>query len=62
MTLVLYFRKEYDYKIDVENIDAKANDGLLHLLKDYLKSLSEKERFELFAIIDEYQLVPNDYS
>lgn len=62
MTLFLYFRKEYDYKMDVGNIDAKANDGVLHLLKDYLKSLSKKERFELFAIIDEYQLVPNDYS
>ena len=62
MTLVLYFRKEYNYKIGVENIDIKANNDILYLLKDYLKSFSKKERFELFAIIDEYQLVPNDYS
>lgn len=60
--LLLVVMNNYACKAYEEIVDTSTSNVLLNLLKDYIKTLGLEQRFELFTTIEEYQLVPNDFS
>ena len=60
--LLIFEMNKLDYKSYKEIVGTKAFDGFLELLKDYIKTLSEDELLVLFRAVDEYQLLPDDFS
>ena len=60
--LLIFEMNKLDYTSYAEIGGTKAFDGLSKLLKDYIKTLPEGELSILFRAVDEYQLVPDDFS
>lgn len=60
--LLIFEMNKLDYKSCAETVGAKAFDGFSELLKDYIKTLPKDELSALFRSVDEYQLVPDDFS
>ena len=60
--LFIFEMNKLDYKSYAEIVDTKASDGFSELLKDYIKTLPDGELSALFRAVDEYQLVPDDFS
>lgn len=60
--LLIFEMNKLDYKSYKEIVATKAFDGFLELLKDYIKTLPEDELSILFRAVDEYQLLPDDFS
>lgn len=60
--LLIFEMNKIDYKSCAEIVDAKEFDGFSELLKDYIKTLLGDELSALFRSVDEYQLVPDDFS
>lgn len=60
--LLLAIMNNYGCKTYEDIVDTTAPDTLFNFLKDYIKTSVSKQRFELFTTIEEYQLVPNDFS
>ncbi|MGM0169560.1 hypothetical protein IGI39_003876 [Enterococcus sp. AZ135] len=61
-TLMLFVMRDFDCAKSEDILDTKASDGLLNLLKDYIKTLDFAVRSELFEDVNEYQLLPRDIS
>lgn len=60
--LLIFEMNKLDYTSCEEIVGTKAFDGFSELLKDYIKTLSEDELLVLFRAVDEYQLLPDDFS
>lgn len=60
--LLIFEMNKLDYKSCAEIVGAEAFDGFSELLKDYIKTLPEDELSALFRSVDEYQLLPDDFS
>ena len=60
--LLIFEMNKLDYTSYAEIVGTKAFDGFSKLLKDYIKTLSEGELSALFRAVDEYQLLPDDFS
>lgn len=60
--LLIFEMNKLDYTSCAEIVDTKAFDRVLELLKDYIKTLPEDELLVLFRAVDEYQLLPDDFS
>ncbi|MFQ7237049.1 MAG: hypothetical protein ACLRPU_19405, partial [Enterococcus hulanensis] len=60
--LLIFEMNKLDYTSCAEIVDMTTSDGVSKLLKDYIKTLPENELSALFRAVDEYQLVPDDFS
>lgn len=60
--LLLVIMNNYGCETYEDIVDTTARETFSDLLKDYIKTLNLKQRFELFTTIEECQLVPNDFS
>lgn len=61
-TLVLFVMSKYGCESYDDIIDITTSNEFLNLLKDYLETLADCDRIELFSTIKEYQLAPYDFS
>ncbi|WP_137662798.1 DUF6179 domain-containing protein [Enterococcus hulanensis] len=60
--LLIFEMNKLDYTSYAEIVGMTTYGGVLELLKDYIKALPEAELSALFRAVDEYQLVPDDFS
>lgn len=60
--LLIFEMNKLDYTSRAEIVGTTTSYGILGLLKDYIKTLPENELSALFRAVDEYQLVPDDFS
>lgn len=61
-TLILFYTDKFACDEAHEMLDITVKDGIFNLLKDYIKTLSSEDQLDLFSRIEEYQLVPADFS
>ncbi|MGM0341339.1 hypothetical protein IGK47_004449 [Enterococcus sp. AZ007] len=61
-TLLLYLANKYGFTNHAEIIGTKGGSEVLSLFKDYIKTLEKQESDCLFDTINEYQLVPHDFT
>lgn len=59
---LIFEMNKLDYTSCTEIVDMTTSGGVSKLLKDYIKTLPGNELSALFRAVDEYQLLPDDFS